>query len=461
MPSHTKKGEGAGKSTGRRKGKAGSSPRRQKPDVMMRSLQFALHGAHPLRPWLRSPPGGTIPLRMFANQLPPRKETGGRIAVISGIVGAEKSGICETAAAYAQKLYGITPVVYHVGRRMYQLTRAAPGRILYLPPDQLRLARQQVFAEICSLAAQGRQVIVNTHATFQWHDGTVYGFDDDNIAALKAAGADTFISVLDNVPTVYTRLRRDHAYQLTLAEVAAWRTIDEAAMRHLAAAIAGPNSHFIIGRGTDPVMVDQTALAIAKRIFGPRDLTVVYACFPMTFAFHRPEMMASIRAHCDALARKVISQNPASVDEWAWYKEAELALARNEPTFAWQVAPGEIAEFSTVEVILLGGEVESEIVGRDYAKVDQAHIVAAYVPARTEDECRPSISAGMQKELAHAHAGSKVIGMAWEPAGRHKPSPFDKQHCDWMFPTVSELIAGIPERVEVVPNIAAATYEPR
>ena len=374
------------------------------------------------------------------------------MAVVSGIVGVNKGQICEEAAMHGRRLYGANATVVHVGRRMYQLTNAPPDRILYLPPTRLAQAREQVFGEIAGLVEAGKDVIVNTHAAFHWHGGTFYGIDENNRRVLRQLGADTFISVLDNIPTAHARLRAGHDYKLTLAQVAKWRTVDETAMRELAGGIAGDASHFIIGRGTDKVMVDQTALAIGKRIFGPRDLTVVYACFPMTFAFHIPAMMSEIRKFCDALANKVISQNPASVDEWAWYKAAEAALARGEPTFRWETEPGVKTEFSTIEVVLLGSEVEAEILGRDYAKVGQAHMVAAYVPSRTDDDGRPSISAGMQKELAHAHSLGKVISMVWA-AAKHKPSPFDKQHSDWMLRSLPELLAAIPERVQIIPAL--------
>ena len=433
---------------------ASASPRKRRgiDPMVIKSLSFALHGADPLQPWFRTPAGGHIPLEAFPHQLPPRKANGPRVGVVSGIVGVNKGAICEAAAENARRLYKIDVEVAHIGRRICQITDAPPNRVLFLSPKRLADARRQAFFEVADLVNAGKNVIVNTHGIFHWHDGTFPGFDESNREVLGMVGADTFISVLDNIPTAHARLRDGHRYHLTLAQVAKWRTADEAVMRELAGGLAGDRSHFIMGRGTDKVMVDQTALAIAKRIFGPQDLTVVYACFPMTFAFHIPQMMAAIRKFCDALAHKVISQNPASVDEWAWFKAAEEALRKNQPTFRWQTEPGVFHEFSTIEVIMLGSEVEGEILGRDYLKVAQAHMIAAYVPARPDDDGRPSISAGMQKELAYGHSQGLVNAIVWG-AAKHKPSPFDKQHSDFMFRTLPQLLEAIPERVRVVPEL--------
>src|SRR6266487_3076884 len=167
-------------------------------------------------------------------------------AIVTGQVGVDKGPYLEAVQQAARKA-GHELSVYHVGRMMYQEAPDVPaGRILNLPITRLNTLRRAVFKEILRGAERQENVVVNTHATFRWRHGLFAAFDFDQV---KAFNADLYITLLDNVESVHSRLVRDHEIDHTLKDIMVWREEELLATEIIAKIIRGWGHFFMISRG--------------------------------------------------------------------------------------------------------------------------------------------------------------------------------------------------------------------
>ncbi len=98
---------------------------------------------------------------------PARPHPGIRV-LVTGQVGLDKARFLDRVVSLA-RANGHEVAVFNVGERMYaEAPDIVPGRILDLPRQRLTALRRSVFKDILSEARSGKNLIVNTHATFRW-----------------------------------------------------------------------------------------------------------------------------------------------------------------------------------------------------------------------------------------------------------------------------------------------------
>lgn len=399
-------------------------------------------------PWL--PTSDPQEIQIFRDQLPPRPTDRPQLILVTGITGTSKRAFADAVAKIGRERYGQDIAVVHVGDQMYTHgPDILPGRVLFTPPQRLAELRRAAMEEVQAQLEAGRHVIVNTHATFWWHNGVFLAFGDGDVEFWRAHPPNRVVEVVDNLYTVHHRIVSEHHYRAQLSEVVAWRGRESATSQTMAAFLAGSMSHFMVGRGRTPKEFTQSVDAVAKDLFGPIDLLRAYLTIPMTHVFDDPEVMAEIQKYGDALCKRIIALLPQFVDEFLWTTAAEQAFAAGKPEFAYPTFPGSDQKlvFSSAEVAMLAQLVEGEIVSRDLKLIRQVWALIGYM-AKISQTGKPAISAGQQKEIDTAMQWSLYIYLCY--VSSRKPSPFDQKFGDIMVATFKQLLQILPTKVTII-----------
>src|SRR3954468_13041988 len=223
--------------------------------------------------------------------------------LITGQVGVDKGPYLEGVEKLAREA-GNQLQVYHVGRMMYQEAPDVPaGRILNLPITRLNTLRRAVFKEILRAAERHENVVVNTHATFRWRHGLFAAFDFDQV---KAFNADLYITLLDNVESVHSRLVRDHEIDHTLKDIMVWREEELLATEILANITRGFGHFFMSSRGRN-IPTTQTT---HRRMSEPKRKKA-YLSFPMSHVMDLPGTLGEIDAFKAAMNEHFTCVDPA------------------------------------------------------------------------------------------------------------------------------------------------------
>jgi adenylate kinase len=353
--------------------------------------------------------------------------------VVTGQVGVDKrpflERVVQIAAEHNRELHLI-----NIGDRMYvEAPDVVPGRILDLPLGRLNTLRRSVFKDILSLASRDVNLVVNTHATFRWKHGLFPAFDHDQ---LRHLGADLYITLVDNVDAVHERLTRDHDVGHSLKDLLVWREEEILATEVVATMIKGHGAFYILSRGHD----DTPALMLYRLMFEPHRRKV-YPSFPMTHVINMPSVLAEIEAFRAVLAENFVTFDPGDVDEKRLLSDAGEAFRRGEHAITVTVNGRRIC-FETADVIRVAGDIDGQIYARDFKLIDQSDMIISYIPELPDG--RPGLSSGVERELQHAHEGTKEVYVIWR--ARLEPSPFITETATRVFATVTEALDYFQDR---------------
>ncbi len=347
--------------------------------------------------------------------------------VVTGQVGVDKRPFLEQVASVAQD-HGKPVHRAHIGDRMYaEAPDVAPGRILDLPLGRLNSLRRSVFKDVLALARQPEHLLVNTHATFRWRHGLFPAFDHDQLQALDA---DLYVTLVDSVDAIHERLTREHVIRHHLKDLLVWREEEILATEVVAKMIRGHGCFYILNRGNS----ETAALMLYRLMFEPHRKRV-YPSFPMTHVMNMPEVLDELRDFRQTLTRCFITFDPGDLDEkWLLY-EAMRAENDDRDEFAVQVHDRELV-FRTREVMDVASDIDGQIYSRDFKLIDQSDMIVSYIPEL--DDGRPSLSSGVERELQHAHEGTKDVYVIWRP--KSEPSVFITETATKVFRSVHEAL---------------------
>src|SRR3954463_3362763 len=277
--------------------------------------------------------------------------------LITGQVGVDKGPYLEGVEELARGA-GHQLKVYHVGKMMYEEAPDVPaGRILNLPITRLNTLRRAVFKEILRGAERQENVVVNTHATFRWRHGLFAAFDFDQI---KEFNADLYITLLDNVESVHSRLVRDHEIDHTLKDIMVWREEELLATEILANITRGYGHFYMISRGRD-IPTTQT---IYRLMFEP-ERKKVYLSFPMSHVMDQPATLAQIEQFKKTMHQHFVCFDPGDVDEVL--PSAAGVGAQQEGMETVQVPSNDgVVTLKTRDVTQISGDITGQIYARDF-----------------------------------------------------------------------------------------------
>jgi len=354
-----------------------------------------------------------------------RRPCGGVRAIVTGQVGLDKKPFLEDVVALAAA-NDHEVRLFNVGERMCaEAPDVVPGRILDLPRQRLTALRRSVFKDILAAAADGVDLIVNTHATFRWKHGLFHAFDHHQIRELDP---DLYITLVDNVDAVHERLEREHDIRHTLKDILVWREEEIVVTETMAEAVAGYGHAYVLSRSNPRI----NAKAMYRLMFEP-DRKRVYPSFPMTHVMDLPDVLSDIEMFRDALADHFITFDPADVDEKQLLSEAGEATKRGKDTIEIE-ANGRSFSLATAAIAEIAHDIDAQIYARDFKLIDQSDMIVSYIPALADG--KPALSSGVERELQHAFEGTKEVYVVWRP--EKEPSPFITETATKVFRSLTE-----------------------
>lgn len=354
----------------------------------------------------------------------------GRVALFTGQVGLDKRPYLEQVTARLSELAGAKFETYHVGQRMYQEDPSIkPGKILQLTPGHLGALRRAVMRDAIGFAEAGRNLVVNTHATFRWKGQLFESFDFEQ---LKALAPDIFLVLVDDIFSVHRRMLKDHDLPHTLKDILVWREEEIMATRIFAKCFCAKVPFFIVSRGNGDSRID----SLARLVQDPSQ-TRIYPSFPMTHVMAKPDIWAEVSRFRDTLAKQYVCFDPGDIEETIVVNAAKKAEAACQNEFEYQGMT-----LSATEILGLGRDIDRQICGRDFAMIDQSDLIASYIPEL--EGGRPGLSSGVERELEYSFRTGKDVFVVWKP--KDNPSPFITANATEVVPSVDELFAALAKR---------------
>ena len=353
-------------------------------------------------------------------------------AIITGQVGLDKKPYLEGVAALAAE-QGVELPIYHVGDRMYkEAPDVRPGRILDLPLSRLHTIRRSVLKDVIKESEGQENLIINTHATFRWRHGLFRAFDFDQMEQLKP---DLLICLLDNVETVWQRLRDDHYVDATLKDLMVWREEEIMATELLALALGCVSRCYIVPRGRY-----EPTTKLCFQLVCRYETRKAYVSFPMSHVVGMPDVQAEIDEFRRGFGDLIVF-DPSDVDE-KQLLEAAIAATKEGRDFVEGRTMGpegtsEIAPISARQILEVSYDIDGQIYARDFQLIDQSDMIISFVPELAGGV--PGLSSGVERELQHAYEHGKEVFVVWKP--KREPSPFITETATKVFRSIEEALA--------------------
>jgi hypothetical protein len=199
----------------------------------------------------------------------------------------------------------------NIGSMMYEEAPDIPsGRMLYLNRPRLTAIRRSVMREVLRIVEQGKDVIINSHATFRWHHGLFNVLDWDLLARIQPT---QLVTLVDDFHTMIERLNGTSASEeITPLDILMWREEEIQAMKSLSEVLAlmlkRPFPHSIIARGR--LDEEHRGIVPLSQLIAYPERKRVYSSFPMTNVMDKPDTLAKIRAFVEELQQRFVTFDP-------------------------------------------------------------------------------------------------------------------------------------------------------
>lgn len=311
--------------------------------------------------------------------------------------------------------------IFPIGSLMYEKNETVPkGKILDVDPYRLALLRSTVFNEVLNdikSLDHDLPIIINSHATFRWRHTLSLAIDYTFLEEYKP---DLFITLVDNVDSVWLRLRKEYPNQrFSLKDVLIWREEEINLTELLAKLLKVP--HYVIAR-------NEPHFVLFDIIFNPSKKKV-YTSFPMSLVAGMPDVEKEIETFRERMAKSFVVFNPAAIEERRIIKDAQDATER----FFELTVLEEKIPFDVGEVISLRPDIDGQIVIRDYKLIEQSDLLIAYVPKVLR---RLEMSGGVSMEIKYAKdVGRDVYIISPEP---DQLTPFYRAYSTEIFETFEQ-----------------------
>ena len=344
--------------------------------------------------------------------------------IVTGQSGVDKEEYLERVASqkYVNKEERRKINLFHVGQMMYEEANKAggkiqPGKILNLPLLRLSSLRRLVFKDVIHFSQKHLEenAIVNTHSCFRWRWGLFSAFDFDQIQAFDP---DMYITLIDDVDAIYTRLKKrkdPHVTEFSLKDILVWREEEMITTEMIAMNQMKP---FYVVPRKNPIDT------IFKLMF-KGNLKKAYLSFPITKVRDKPEIRRKIDDFKRLMAERIIIFDPITISE------KRLLLGRPEEGTSGSLeieTLGEKIKFRISEIESIRNEIDGQIILRDFRLIFQSDMVVAFIP---EVGGKADISAGVQTEMHYAHGLPREVYVIWEP--KEDPSVWVEQMATKVF----------------------------
>jgi len=349
------------------------------------------------------------------------------IVVVTGMVGVGKKSYLQKVCRIGQET-GREVKLFSVGDMMYaEASDIAPGKILDISLKRLSSLRRSVFKDIIAQSQQVPNIIVNTHATFRWRHGLFPALDFDQMRQLNA---DMYINIIDGVTALHHRVSKDHALEHTLKDLIVWREEEIISTEMLCKGINEKIPFYCLARGGE----QETTETFYKLMFGDKRKKA-YLSFPMTGVMDLEETKNRILQFRNEMKQYFICFDPGDLEESFLPHYARHAQEQGRD-FVEVEAMGEKFRLKLNEVLQIERDINSQIYARDFMLIDQADMIISFIP--TLPDGRAAISSGVERELQHAHEGTKEVYVVWN--AEQRPSVFVTQTATEVFSTSQQCL---------------------
>jgi len=291
-----------------------------------------------------------------------------------------------------------------------------------------------------------KNIFLEMHATYYHRSRFFSPIDRESLRRFKP---DLMITLYDDIYDIWWRIMQRRGRflpsgSLRLRELSAWRSIEIMMADTIAANLGSTASekipHFVVA-AKHPLDM------IRKLLTNPYDMRV-YASYPISRTRDRADKRREIDKYRRDLHDRFIVFDPVSIDERMLHKAYKRRSGKANQTVRvnrserWPLPsqglglellskqvryPQRVEGIDISEVVELfeaeagrGGEVNEQIVWRDFRLVDQAHCLAAYRP-----EFEGKLSGGVSAELGYAASSRYVHPYQYTPKEDAVGGPFD------------------------------------
>ena len=347
--------------------------------------------------------------------------------VLTGQVGLDKKQVVDRLVTKAGEM-GYLLEAFHIGQMMYdEAPDVARGRILDLPITRLESLRRSVFKDILASANVGRNIIVNTHATFRWNHGLFFAFDHDQMTELDA---DLYIVMVDDIDRIHHRLLQDGHTDHSLKDLMIWREEEILTTELLSRIVRGHGCFYICVRPADDIAME----SLVRLVFQP-EVKKAYLSFPMSHVMDMPATLDEIAEFRRQVKKYMICFDPADLEEVPMTKMALQAAGQGKRTI--EIGSGrDLTTLPVSQVLEIIPDIEGQIYVRDFKLIDQADMIISLIPELPDG--KPALSSGVERELQHAHESTREAFVIWKPSCQ--PSPFITETATRIFHSTDEAI---------------------
>lgn len=383
-------------------------------------------------------------------------------AVVFGMSGLDKAKFLAEVAGMAAEERGLRVRVDTIGARMYdERPDVPPGSILDLPKRSLDGLRRSVMKDVIPQArtseAQGEVVLLNAHCRFRWRHGSFSAVNLDQLAEFMP---EAVVCVVDNFHAIHARLKKEHSYEFSVAEVLSWRQAEINAAEDVAGALSMIYGHrvpfYVVARGpeADCPLHNRAVRTCYRLLFEPWR-PIFYTGFPMTQVADKPEVLREIGEFVAEAEELYTILDPGLVDEFSVLQAARDLKKAGKEKISVEVNSCKL-EYEVSEILYNGREIEGQIYSRDLALIDQSDGVVSLVPEKEVPDIPvgkrpPELSSGVERELMYALTNGRIVVVVWKPRDR-SASPFQSTTAILVF-TVEEALKTLGLRVERLLNL--------
>ena len=347
--------------------------------------------------------------------------------VVTGQVGLDKKEFLDRVSQIA-KSQGYDLNIFHVGDMMYaEAPDVAKGKILDLPITRLENLRRSVFKDIIAARKTHSNILVNTHATFRWKHGLFFAFDHDQMTEFDA---DLYVVLVDSIEEVHRRLERDGHRDNTLKDLMVWREEEILATELLSRIVRGHGCFYICVRGDDVL-----AETMVRLMFHP-EMKKAYLSFPMSHVTDMPDVLAEIEGFRRDMKRYFICFDPADMEKEKKLCFEAVEAAREGRRTITTGAGKQRTTMETARILDIIPDIDGQIYVRDFKLIDQSDMIVSFIPELRGG--KPAISSGVERELQHAHEGTRDVFIVWKPDSN--PSPFITETATKVFRSTTQAV---------------------
>ena len=182
---------------------------------------------------------------------------------------------------------------------------------------------------------------------------------------------------------------------------------------------------------------ERLALSVDAGLFYKTDLAGHFQCWLSQFY---PEQDPAQVSHSLGSGKLLppehfIIFDPSDLEEYQLYQQALAASQRAQKVMEIEVL-GQKMGFDVAEVLLVAGDIHSQIYARDFMLIDQSDMIISYISELPGG--RPALSSGVERELQHAHEVTREVYVIWRP--RVTPSPFITETATKVFADTDEAL---------------------